>query len=386
MADSPDTVRYQAVTDIEFGPAFLVVDLHAVPSPDVPSHDSGAAGASGGEAGNGLSHNIAFDPAHIVASRPTSIVFDPVDVVVSLDRRPKDAAPAAEARAALSAPSNETGTTSQPQNQGVGPTPENRVQQTRPADASVIERRSRSDGPFDDHTEAGRLPTFPNWPKSGSSDKKNPKGKKKKENEKPKPPVQASPTATQASWTATQTEPKTETELILETAKKMALPESEEEEAAESMRKVNKKFSDFERDNPGKPIPLSRDDLETVLLFDYLNLLKKLAVNRINADGYFFLDPARQYMMPNQIGDVPPGIYNSSDINYVYQGLVSAMDGRTNFGDSAIIGGYNAAQGLPGFFTGDVDSIEHNFNQMEIGPAFAKIGFDFGMNYNNTHE
>ena len=184
-------------------------------------------------------------------------------------------------------------------------------------------------------------------------------------------------------------EAKKRTPLVIDIpSKQKSIPKEDEETAKEEAEKVMMKLNDFNRHNLGKPIPLSPEDLEAIMLYEFLLLRKKntLLVFRANTDGYFFIDLSREYMITKQIGDIPPGIYGSSDINYYYQGLVSATDGRTSFGDSEVIGGYNVAQGLPGFFTGNIDSIEHNFNQAEIGPAFSKIGFYFAMNYNNTHE
>jgi hypothetical protein len=150
------------------------------------------------------------------------------------------------------------------------------------------------------------------------------------------------------------------------------IPKDEEETAKEEAEKVMKKLDSFNGHNLGKPIPLTPEELKAIMLYEYLLLRKRntLFVFRANADGYFFIDLSREYYLTKQIGDVPPGIYGSSDINYYYLGLVSATDNRTEFGDSAVIGGYNMAQGLPGFFTGNIDSIVHNFNQADIGPSF----------------
>ncbi|MBI1307440.1 MAG: hypothetical protein GC181_12635 [Bacteroidetes bacterium] len=147
--------------------------------------------------------------------------------------------------------------------------------------------------------------------------------------------------------------------------------------------KVMHKLNLYNGKNLGKPIPLTPRELTLIMLDELIELRKRnpVMIFRGNSDGYFFRDTSREYYLTKQMGDVPPGIYNSSDINYYFLGLVSSLDYRSEIGDKIITKAYNYAEMSPGLFSGNIDSMVHNYHQTQIGPAFSDLGFKLGMEY-----
>jgi hypothetical protein len=127
------------------------------------------------------------------------------------------------------------------------------------------------------------------------------------------------------------------------------------------------------------PVLLSRDDLEAILIGDAERLKSTpddRLPDRINADGWFFNSntPNTYYEIVEPIGEVQPGIYSGSDINYAFQGLLSGRQ-NSRLGESALISGFNIAQAAGAAVSGNSTAAEHNLRQVEIGKQFANLGY-----------
>nr|MBA4149468.1 hypothetical protein [Verrucomicrobiota bacterium] len=153
---------------------------------------------------------------------------------------------------------------------------------------------------------------------------------------------------------ATQSEPK------IELTPQRIILETPEETAIRKKTEVDKKLRKYKKDNPGKPIPLSREDLEIILIGDafwFRHKKWKIRLNgnlyKLHSDGYFWHDEADtnidhtsdKYILTESVEGIPPGtIFDGSDLNYAEQGIISGIIGN-NWLDGLLIKRYNTSRG-----------------------------------------
>jgi hypothetical protein len=189
----------QSAQQIEMPPAYIVGDK---PHEPVTTENN-----------NTPSRNIEFDSVTIIGNQPQVNEMPPLEITVPKpDQHSKESAASPESRSALSAPSSETKSQQTKPQLEVQPTQIDKATTEVPNKEGSLDkseltdrRRSRSDGPFDDHTEAGKLPSFvyPNKPE----DVKKPVAKKKKGKDKKKT---TKVDFDDATIMVTRSEPKTE--------------------------------------------------------------------------------------------------------------------------------------------------------------------------------
>lgn len=165
---------------IEMPPAFIVGD-----KPIDPSNNSHSA------VDNSVrSRNIEFEPVEIVGTPPQVIEMPPLEITVPKpDSSSKESSASPDSRATFMSPGSESKLQQDSKPTEISTTPIDRIKVETPHKESPTttsdfshRRQNWSDGPFDDHTEGGRLPSFvyPNRPESNTKPRLSKrKGKKK---------------------------------------------------------------------------------------------------------------------------------------------------------------------------------------------------------------
>jgi imidazoleglycerol phosphate synthase glutamine amidotransferase subunit HisH len=176
MADPSQTPQL-----IEMPPAFIVGDKSHDPSDN--DH--------GGTDNSVRSRNIEFDRVEIVGTPPQVIEMPPLEITVPKpDSSSKESSASPDSRVTFSSPASESKLQQDSKPTEISTTPVDRIQVETPEKESPTtasdfshRRQNWSDGPFDDHTGGGRLPSFvyPNKTESNSKSRLSKrKGKKKR--------------------------------------------------------------------------------------------------------------------------------------------------------------------------------------------------------------
>ncbi|BET68098.1 hypothetical protein ASA1KI_30160 [Opitutales bacterium ASA1] len=168
----------------------------------------------------------------------------------------------------------------------------------------------------------------------------------------------------------------------------LVAPKDRAEWEAEAEMVVNRIIA-FRAANPGKAIPLSRSDLQAMMMSDYyyaldgnyeaMGVIDFQYATRDRGDGLFLAFAGDRFSISHKIistpyGSLGPGVYFGSDINYYFQGFVTAASGVKSWSSGHLtqerILLWNLGQSVMRLDLRDI-------KQAHTGALFAEFGFRF---------
>lgn len=153
--------------------------------------------------------------------------------------------------------------------------------------------------------------------------------------------------------------------------------ETEEQKAKREYDEVLAYINKYTLKNPGRPIPLTKDQIIRIIKYDIIRLQREeIPADYVLSDSIFWnlgnpginggLDHYK-YLIKDEIGGNAPGVYGGNEINYIFQGITTAFNGGESESNALRIGIYN-------FFKGILPGVEHD---PEIIQNFGRFGYDY---------